>query len=416
MRATREAAIDRLIEALEAFDIEGSSTTSRRCSRSCAPSRSAQGDVHTGLIPEVLRSKKEADVSHGRSRAHRRSAARRAARRSTKRAGKQLLAGFGIAVPKSLVVHERRRRGAALAALKPPFAVKVMSPDILHKSDAGGVKIGLAASQTIVGRRSTRWRRCRRSQRARVDGFLIEEMAPPGQEIVVGGVRDPHFGPLVMVGLGGIFVEVLADVAFRICPDHAARCRRNARRAERRGHTRGRARAQAGVARGDRRRAAENRRRGRAPHAARGGHHGSRHQSADRVRAGGRRRRCAVHPDRIGARHDHASDISSASRRCSRRRPCAVIGASRQRHDAAAMSSSARMREFGFAGTIYPIHPTADDDRRAARVSAASATRREPVDYAYIAVSGAQIPPHARGRARTRALRASDLERLRRSR
>ena len=53
---------------------------------------------------------------------------------------------------------------------------------------------------------------------ARIEGFLVEEMAPAGQEIVVGGVRDPQFGPLVMVGLGGIFVEVLADVSFRICP------------------------------------------------------------------------------------------------------------------------------------------------------------------------------------------------------
>jgi acyl-CoA synthetase (NDP forming) len=51
-----------------------------------------------------------------------------------------------------------------------------------------------------------------------VDGYLIEEMAPAGQEVVVGAVRDPDFGPMVMVGLGGIFVEVLADVAFRICP------------------------------------------------------------------------------------------------------------------------------------------------------------------------------------------------------
>jgi acyl-CoA synthetase (NDP forming) len=53
---------------------------------------------------------------------------------------------------------------------------------------------------------------------ARVEGWLIEEMAPSGQEMVVGGLRDPDFGPLVMVGLGGIFVEVLADVSFRICP------------------------------------------------------------------------------------------------------------------------------------------------------------------------------------------------------
>jgi acyl-CoA synthetase (NDP forming) len=53
---------------------------------------------------------------------------------------------------------------------------------------------------------------------ARVDGFLLEEMVPAGVEIVVGGLRDPQFGPMVMVGLGGVFVEVLADVAFRICP------------------------------------------------------------------------------------------------------------------------------------------------------------------------------------------------------
>ena len=132
-------------------------------------------------------------------------------------AGKKLLAAFGVTVPQTVTVKTTGEVDAALATLKPPLVVKIMSPDILHKSDAGGVKVGLqsaadvkdainamAASPKIMG--------------ARIDGYLIEEMAPAGQEIVIGGLRDPQFGPLVMVGLGGIFVEVLRDVSFRICP------------------------------------------------------------------------------------------------------------------------------------------------------------------------------------------------------
>lgn len=132
-------------------------------------------------------------------------------------AGKQLLAVYGLTVPKSIVVHGAAESKTALAGLKGPFAVKVVSPDILHKSDAGGVKVnvGTAAEveETIVA-----MMRQPAISKARVEGFLIEEMAPAGQEIVIGGVRDEQFGPLVMVGLGGVFVEVLADVAFRICP------------------------------------------------------------------------------------------------------------------------------------------------------------------------------------------------------
>jgi len=92
-----------------------------------------------------------------------------------------------------------------------------MSPDILHKSDAGGVKIGLQSAHE-VGQAINAMAILPAIKAARIDGYLIEEMAPAGQEIVVGSVRDPDFGPLIMVGLGGIFVEVLADVAFRICP------------------------------------------------------------------------------------------------------------------------------------------------------------------------------------------------------
>jgi acyl-CoA synthetase (NDP forming) len=132
-------------------------------------------------------------------------------------AGKRLLAAFGVAVPKSVIVTDAKSAPAAVSGLKPPFALKIMSPDILHKSDAGGVKIGLKSGadveQAIYAMAALPAIRS-----ARVEGFLIEEMAAAGQEIVVGAVRDPDFGPMVMVGLGGIFVEVLADVAFRICP------------------------------------------------------------------------------------------------------------------------------------------------------------------------------------------------------
>jgi acyl-CoA synthetase (NDP forming) len=132
-------------------------------------------------------------------------------------AGKRLLASFGVSVPKSLVIQDATEATAACGKLKLPMVLKVVSPDILHKSDAGGVKVGLRnAGEVEEAVRAMMKRPAIES--ARIDGFLLEEMAPAGLEIVVGGLRDPQFGPLVMVGLGGIFVEVLADVSFRICP------------------------------------------------------------------------------------------------------------------------------------------------------------------------------------------------------
>ncbi len=132
-------------------------------------------------------------------------------------AGKNLLASFGVAVPRSVIVKDAKSVSTAVAQLKPPFALKIMSPDILHKSDAGGVRIGLK-SGAEVEQAIQAMAALPAIKSARIEGFLVEEMAAAGQEIVVGAVRDPDFGPMVMVGLGGIFVEVLADVAFRICP------------------------------------------------------------------------------------------------------------------------------------------------------------------------------------------------------
>jgi len=132
-------------------------------------------------------------------------------------AGKRLLASFGVSVPKSLVVQDATEAATACGNLKPPLVLKVVSPDILHKSDAGGVKVGLGNAHEVEEAVRAMMKRPG-IESARIDGFLLEEMAPAGLEVVVGGLRDPQFGPLVMVGLGGIFVEVLADVSFRICP------------------------------------------------------------------------------------------------------------------------------------------------------------------------------------------------------
>ena len=135
------------------------------------------------------------------------------------RAGKELLAAYGVAVPRSVVVPGVAEVAAALGKLNLPVVVKVMSPDILHKSEARAVRLNITSSEELAMACEEILANARAYKKdARIEGFLVEEMAPAGQEIVVGGVRDPQFGPLVMVGLGGIFVEVLADVSFRICP------------------------------------------------------------------------------------------------------------------------------------------------------------------------------------------------------
>lgn len=132
--------------------------------------------------------------------------------------GKALLSAYGIAVPRSVMVPGAGEvDNGALNTLKAPYAVKVVSPDILHKSDASGVKVNLQSEAEVAQAIEAMMQQPLIAQ-SRIDGFLVEEMAPAGQEMVIGGLRDADFGPLVMVGLGGIFVEVLADVAFRICP------------------------------------------------------------------------------------------------------------------------------------------------------------------------------------------------------
>lgn len=145
-------------------------------------------------------------------------AAKRAGRNALdESAGKQLLAAHGVKVPQSRVAKGLADVEAVMNDLQTPVVVKIMSPDILHKSDAGGVKINLR-SVAEVKAAIEGMLNAPKIKGARIEGFLVEEMAPSGHELVIGGLRDPQFGPLVMVGLGGIFVEILKDVSFRLCP------------------------------------------------------------------------------------------------------------------------------------------------------------------------------------------------------
>lgn len=132
-------------------------------------------------------------------------------------AGKSILAAYGVTVPCSRVVAGADDAARCAAELRPPYVLKVISAEVLHKSDVGGVKTGLRTPREVA-RALAAMDAALRLRGIRATRWLVEEMAPPGLEFVIGGVVDPEFGPMVMAGLGGVFVEVMGDVAFRICP------------------------------------------------------------------------------------------------------------------------------------------------------------------------------------------------------
>lgn len=100
-----------------------------------------------------------------------------------------------------------------------PIVLKIVSPDIIHKSDIGGVIVGLKDKDDIRrGYNQILQNAKKHDPKARITGVLVQEMAPASTEVIVGAIKDPQFGPAIMFGLGGVFVEVLKDVTFRIAP------------------------------------------------------------------------------------------------------------------------------------------------------------------------------------------------------
>ncbi|MGB3501552.1 MAG: acetate--CoA ligase family protein [Mesorhizobium sp.] len=132
---------------------------------------------------------------------------------------KRILGEAGIRFPADRLVSAGEDVGAAAQAAGFPVVLKIVSPDIAHKTEIGGVIIGVkdadearAAGETILKRAAEK------APGARIDGILVSPMISGGVEVIAGVARDPVFGPVVMFGLGGVFVEVLKDVTFRVAP------------------------------------------------------------------------------------------------------------------------------------------------------------------------------------------------------
>lgn len=132
---------------------------------------------------------------------------------------KRLLAEAGIPVTEAHLARTREEAERLAEAIGYPVVLKIVSDDIPHKSDMGGVQLNLR-DREAVGAAYDRILQNVRTRRpdARIEGVSVQRQAPPGVEVIVGLTTDPQFGPVVMFGLGGVLVEVLQDVAFRVVP------------------------------------------------------------------------------------------------------------------------------------------------------------------------------------------------------
>jgi acyl-CoA synthetase (NDP forming) len=312
---------------------------------------------------------------------------------------KRVLAAFGLPVPAGETVADGNDAPAAAERLGFPLAIKLVSPDGIHKSDIGGVRLGIADADGV--RAAIRaLAAAAAAHGARTTGFLVERMAAPGVEVVIGGLLDARFGPVVMLGLGGVFVEVFADTAFRVCPIDAADARDMIDELK-----------SAPLLRGARGRAPVDEAALVAALLAVAGPDGL------MVRAGGAIAELDVNPLIASASGALACDarivLSAAPAQAApptvraaappgdpelleRFRPLfeprtvAVVGASATAFTPA-NDFIRQCRALGFAGRMVPIHPKADtvEGLPAAR---SLAEVDGPIDYVYIAVGAAQVP------------------------
>jgi acyl-CoA synthetase (NDP forming) len=132
---------------------------------------------------------------------------------------KELLKKAGIPVVEAKLARSKKEAISIGKEMGFPVVLKINSPDVIHKSDSGGVKLGLANATQVSKAYTEIISSVKQAYpEAQIQGVSVQPMAPPGVEVIVGMSKDPQFGPVLMFGLGGILVEVLKDVSFRIVP------------------------------------------------------------------------------------------------------------------------------------------------------------------------------------------------------
>jgi acyl-CoA synthetase (NDP forming) len=132
---------------------------------------------------------------------------------------KQILKQAGIKTTEIKLATSKEEAIAAANKLGLPAVLKIVSPDILHKSDIGGVKLNLNSENEVGKAYDEVMAAARKHQpKAKIEGVSVQPMARPATEVIIGMNKDEQFGPVLMFGLGGILVEVLKDVSFRIVP------------------------------------------------------------------------------------------------------------------------------------------------------------------------------------------------------
>ncbi len=132
---------------------------------------------------------------------------------------KDILRAYGFCIPDGVLAATADEAVEAAERIGYPVAVKIVSPDVVHKSDIGGVRLNVASREAVADAFDLMMLRIRqRAPEARIEGAYVEKMLPRGLEVIIGMSRDPQFGPMLMFGLGGIFVEVMKDVTFHLAP------------------------------------------------------------------------------------------------------------------------------------------------------------------------------------------------------